>query len=107
MHNLNERERLAYINNDMATADLIGRLDDAHRALGDEVAMQAEIDDLRDQVYGLKDELDSLFNDYKNARRDMDEAHDRAKQLHAALTTVETMTTDKALRAFIREVLTC
>ena len=101
-----EQERLAYAEGYTETAAILARLDDAHRALGDEAAMQAQLDELATERDGLKDELDSLFEDYKNARADMDEAHDAAQQLRAALGTVETMTTDKALRVYIREVLT-
>lgn len=108
MHNMttNEQERLAYAEGYTETAAVLARLDDAHRALGDEVAMQAEIDDLRDKVNSLKDELDSLFEDYKGARELVDEEREAAQQLRAALGTIETLVQDRAIRAFIREVLT-
>jgi FtsZ-binding cell division protein ZapB len=108
MHTLttNEQERLAFAEGYTETAAMLARLDDAHHALGDEVAMQIEIDELKTERDGLKDELDNLFTDYKNARDLVDEERDAAQQLRAALGTVETMTTDKALRAYIREVLT-
>jgi FtsZ-binding cell division protein ZapB len=108
MHYLttNEQERLAFAEGYTETAAILARLDDAHRALGDEVAMQVELDELKTERDGLKDELDNLFIDYKNARDLVDEERDAAQQLRAALGTVETMTTDKALRAYIREVLT-
>ena len=108
-----EQERLAYAEGYTETAAVLARLDDAHAALGDEVAMQAEIDDLRDTATGLKDELNSLFTDYKNARRDMDEARDDARRMETAarmaLDLLEDPDADAfradAVAAYLRQVL--
>jgi chromosome segregation ATPase len=91
MHNLTteEQERLAYAEGYTETAAVLARLDDAHRALGQATAelaifegVQAEMDDLMDErdalradliesahhVGQLREELDSLFEEYKGAR---------------------------------------
>ena len=44
-----ERERLAYAEGYTETAAILARLDDAHRALGDEAALQAQLDDMTDE----------------------------------------------------------
>jgi hypothetical protein len=108
-----EQERLAYAEGYTETAAVLARLDDAHRALGDEAAMQAQLDDMATERDGLKDEINSLFTDYKNARRDMDEARDKARSMETAarmaLELLEDPDADAfradAVAAYLRQVL--
>lgn len=116
-----ERERLVYAEGYTETAAVLARLDDAHRALGDEAAvdlghlddLQAQLDDMTDERDGLKDELNSLFTDYKNARRDMDEAHDAARRMETAVRMALQLLEDPdadafradAVAAYLRQVL--
>jgi DNA repair exonuclease SbcCD ATPase subunit len=110
---IEERERLAYAEGYTETAAVLGQIDDLQRALGEEAAMQAQIDDLATERDGLKDELKSLFTDYKNARRDMDEAHDKARSMETAarmaLDLLEDPDADAfradAVAAYLRQVL--
>lgn len=99
-----EQERLAYAEGYTETAAVLARLDDAHRALGDEVAMQAQIDDMRDERDGLKDDLDLARASYRDAMREADEWHDQVKTLRSALMAIEAEV-PAHIRQFIREVL--
>lgn len=98
-----EQERHAYITNDKAAA-VLARLDDAHRALGDEAAMQAQIDDLQDQVDALRDERDGWAQPYRDALNDADTWHNQAKTYRSALMAIEAEV-PAHIRQFIREVL--
>lgn len=100
----NERERLAYAEGYTETAAVLARLDDAHRALGDEAAMQAEIDDTRDLADGLRDERDAQRDAYRAALNEADQWHNEAKNLRSALMAIEAEV-PAHIRQFIREVL--
>lgn len=106
MHNLTpqEQERLAYAEGYTETAAVLARLDDAHRALGDTVAMQAQIDDLQDLVNALRDERDSWQDPYRAALNDADQWHNQAKAYRSALMAIESEV-PAHIRQFIREVL--
>jgi hypothetical protein len=106
MHNLTtqEQERLAYAEGYTETAAVLARLDDAHRALGDEAAMQAQIDDLQDTINGLRDERDSWQDPYRAALNDADTWHNQAKTYRSALMAIEAEVPPH-VRQFIREVL--
>ena len=99
-----EQERLAYAEGYTETAAVLARLDDAHRALGDEAAMQARIDDLQDLVDGLRDERDSWAEPYRAALNDADMWHNQVKGLRSALMAIESEV-PAHIRQFIREVL--
>jgi hypothetical protein len=99
-----ERERLAYAEGYTETALILARLDDAHRALGDEAAMQAQLDDLATERDGLKDELDACNQAYRDALNEADQWHNEAKTLRSALMALEAEVSP-GMRAFIREVL--
>jgi len=99
-----EQERLAYAEGYTETAAVLARLDDAHRALGDEVAMQAQLDDANDIINGLRDELEAARVSYHDANREADEWHEEYKKLRSALMAVEAEV-PAHIRQFIREVL--
>jgi uncharacterized coiled-coil DUF342 family protein len=99
-----EQERLAYAEGYTETAAVLARLDDAHRALGDEAAMQAELDDMRDERDGLKDDLDLARTLARDAMREADEWHEEYKKLRSALMAIEAEV-PAHIRQFIREVL--
>jgi hypothetical protein len=99
-----ERERLAYAEGYTETAAVLARIDDMHAALGDEVAMQAQLDDLATERDGLRDELDLERAAYADLRIEADEWHEGYKQLRAALMALEAEVSP-GVRAFIREVL--
>ena len=99
-----EQERLAYAEGYTETAAVLARLDDAHRALGDEVAMQAQLDDAADIANGLRDELDAARASYREAMRDADMWHDQVKTYRSALMAIESEV-PAHIRQFIREVL--
>ena len=99
-----EQERLAYAEGYTETAAVLARLDDAHRALGDEAAMQAQIDDLQDMVNGLRDERESWQEPYRAALNDADMWHNQAKTYRSALMAIEAEVPPH-VRQFIREVL--
>jgi len=99
-----EQERLAYAEGYTETAAVLARLNDAHHALGDEVAMQAQLDDMRDERDGLRDELDAARVSYHDANREADEWHEEYKKLRSALLAIEAEV-PAHVRQFIREVL--
>lgn len=99
-----EQERLAYAEGYIETAAVLARLDDAHRALGDEVAMQAQLDDLATERDGLRDELDAARASYREAMSDADAWHDQVKTYRSALMALESVVSP-GMRDFIREVL--
>ena len=99
-----EQERLAYAEGYTETAAVLARLDDAHRALGDEAAMQAQIDDLQDTINGLRDERDKLRDQLHNVMSERELAIDQTKSLRAALMAIESVVSP-GMREFIREVL--
>lgn len=101
---IEERERLAYAEGYTETAAVLAKIDDAHRALGNEVAMQAQIDDLQDVINGLRDDLDASRASYHEANREADAWHDQVKTLRAALMALESAVSP-GVRDFIREVL--
>ena len=99
-----EQERLAYAEGYTETAAVLARLDDAHRALGDEAAMQAEIDDVRDSLDAITAERDAERDAYLRALREADAWHDKVKTYRAALMAIEAEVPEH-IRQFIREVL--
>jgi uncharacterized coiled-coil DUF342 family protein len=99
-----EQERLAYAEGYTETAAVLARLDAAQRALGDEAAMQAQLDDMRDERDGLRDELEAARTSYRDANREADAWHDQVKTLRSALMAVEAEV-PAHVRQFIREVL--
>ncbi len=99
-----ERERLAYAEGYTETAAVLARLDDAHRALGDEVAMQAEIDDANDLADGLRSKVDSLEGRLFDAIVEREQARDKLKTYRSALMAIESEV-PAHIRQFIREVL--
>jgi hypothetical protein len=100
----NERERLAYAEGYTETAAVLARLDDAHAALGDEVAMQAQLDDANDTIDGLRDQLELEHSLHADLRIEADEWHEEYKKLRSALMALEAEVSP-GMRAFIREVL--
>ena len=99
-----ERERLAYAEGYTETAAVLARLDDAHAALGDDVARQAELDDLATERDGLRDELAAETQAYRAAMNEADQWHNTAKNYRAALMALESEVNPR-LREFIRDVL--
>ena len=99
-----EQERLAYAEGYTETAAVLARLDDAHHALGDEVAMQAEIDDTKEKYFELIDERDELEGYLAEVRKEADAWHDQVKTLRSALMAIEAEV-PAHVRQFIREVL--
>jgi chromosome segregation ATPase len=106
MHYLttNEQERLAYAEGYTETAAILARLDDAHHALGDEVAMQAQLDDANDIINGLRDELEMARASFHEANKEADAWHDQVKTYRSALMALEAEV-PAHVRQFIREVL--
>ena len=99
-----EQERLAYAEGYTETAAVLARLDDAHRALGDEVAMQAQLDDANDTIDDLKRSIDLLGRQVIDAMAERESAKDQAKVYRSALMAIEA-DVPPYMRAFIREVL--
>lgn len=99
-----ERERLAYAEGYTETAAVLARLDDAHRALGESVATQVEIDELEGQVSTLEDERDAATYARDIMEEERDDAREQVKTLRAALMAVESEV-PAHVRQFIREVL--
>jgi len=99
-----EQERLAYAEGYTETAAVLARLDDAHAALGDEVAMQAQLDDLATERDGLRDELELERAAYAGLQIEADQWHEEYKKLRAALMALEAEVSP-GMRDFIREVL--
>lgn len=99
-----EQERLAYAEGYTETAAVLARIDDAHRALGDEVAMQAQLDDANDIINGLRDELDAARASYHEANKEADAWHDQVKTYRSALMALESVVSP-GMRDFICEVL--
>jgi len=99
-----EQERLAFAEGYTETAAMLRRLDDAHAALGDEVAMQAQLDDLATERDGLRDELELERAAYAGLQIEADQWHDQVKTLRAALMALESEVSP-GMRDFIREVL--
>jgi hypothetical protein len=83
---------------------VLARIDDLHAALGDEVAMQAQLDDLATERDGLRDELDLERSLHADLRIEADEWHEEYKKLRSALMALEAEVSP-GMRAFIREVL--
>ena len=106
MHNLTtqERERLAYAEGYTETAAVLARLDDAHRALGDEAAMQAQIDDANDKIDDLMRSIDLLGRQIIDVLAERESAKDQVKVYRSALMAIEAEV-PPYMRAFIREVL--
>ena len=127
-----EQERLAFAEGYTETAAVLARLDDAHAALGDEVAMQAQLDDLQAERDGLRDELaleraayaglqaelddvaderddalgalDPLGCKLHDTRAELELATDKLKTYRSALMAIEAEV-PAHIRQFIREVL--
>lgn len=99
-----EQERLAFAEGYTETAAMLRRLDDAHAALGDEVAMQAQLDDLATERDGLRDELEAARVSYHEANKEADAWHDQVKTYRSALMALESEVSP-GMRDFIREVL--
>jgi uncharacterized protein YukE len=99
-----EQERLAFAEGYTETAAVLARLDDAHAALGDEVAMQAQLDDLATERDGLRDELELERAAYAGLQVEADQWHEEYKKLRAALMALEAEVSP-GMRDFIREVL--
>ena len=99
-----EQERLAYAEGYTETAAVLARLDDAHAALGDEVAMQAQLDDANSDVHRLQDELELERAAYADLRIEADQWHEEYKKLRSALMAIESEV-PAHVRQFIREVL--
>jgi uncharacterized protein YukE len=106
MHNLTtaEQERLAYAEGYTETAAVLARLDDAHAALGDVAAMQAQLDDLATERDGLRDELELERAAYAGLQIEADQWHEEYKKLRAALMALEAEV-PAHIRQFIREVV--
>jgi predicted nucleic acid-binding Zn-ribbon protein len=99
-----EQERLAYAEGYTETAGVLARLDDAHHALGDEVAMQAQLDDANDTIDDLKRSIDLLGRQVIDAMAERENAKDHAKIYRSALMAIEAEV-PAHIRQFIREVL--
>jgi uncharacterized protein involved in exopolysaccharide biosynthesis len=99
-----EQERLAYAEGYTETAAVLARLDDAHRALGNEALMQTMLDDANDTINGLRDELEAARASYHEANKEADAWHDQVKTYRSALMAVEAEV-PAHVRQFIREVL--
>ena len=99
-----EQERLAFAEGYIETAAMLRRLDDAHAALGDEVAMQAQLDDLATERDGLRDELELERSAYAGLQLEADQWHEEYKKLRSALMAIEAEV-PAHVRQFIREVL--
>jgi len=106
MHNLTteEQERLAYAEGYTETAALLGRLEDAHRALGEEAALQYQIDDATDALDGLRRKVDDLERRLTDTMAEREHARDQVKTLRSALMAIEAEV-PAHVRQFIREVL--
>jgi uncharacterized coiled-coil DUF342 family protein len=127
MHYLttSEQERLAYAEGYTETAAVLARLDDAHHALGDEVALRVELEETKEKYFELieeRDELeeraDNLSDELEDAQRSVNELgcklHDtramldlkqeKAKTYRLALMAIEAEV-PAHIREFIREVL--
>ena len=99
-----EQERLAYAEGFTETAAVLARLDDAHRALGDEVAMQAELDDMTDKVDDQLRSIDQLGCQLHDTRAMLELERDKVKTYRIALMAIEAEV-PAHIRQFIREVL--
>ena len=99
-----EQERLAYAEGYTETAAVLARLDDAHRALGDEAAMQAELDDMTDKVDDHLRTIDQLGCHLHDARAMLELERDKVKTYRSALMAIESEV-PAHVRQFIREVL--
>ena len=99
-----ERERLAYAEGYTETAAILARLDDAHRALGDEAALQAQLDDMTDERDAALAALDPLGCKLHDTRAELELANDKLKTYRSALMAIESEV-PAHIRQFIREVL--
>ena len=99
-----ERERLAYAEGYTETAAILARLDDAHRALGDEAALQAQLDDMTDERDAALAALDPLGCKLHDTRAELELATDKLKTYRSALMAIEAEV-PAHIRQFIREVL--
>lgn len=101
---IEERERLAYAEGYTETAAVLGQIDDLHRALGDEVAMQAQLDDATDEADALRSKVDELEQRLTGTMAEREQARDQVKTLRSALMAIEAEVPPH-VRQFIREVL--
>ena len=99
-----ERERLAFAEGYTETAAILARLDDAHRALGDEAALQAQLDDMTDERDAALAALDPLGCKLHDTRAELELATDKLKTYRSALMAIEAEV-PAHIRQFIREVL--
>jgi predicted nucleic acid-binding Zn-ribbon protein len=99
-----EQERLAFAEGYTETAAVLARLDDAHHALGDEVAMQAQLDDANDELSRMGAVCEDLRERLLDVKIERDEYHEENKTLRSALMAVEAEV-PAHIRQFIREVL--
>ena len=99
-----EQERLAYAEGYTETAAVLARLDDAHAALGDQAALQYQIDDASDEVDALRARVDNLDRQLTAVMAEREHARDQVKGLRSALMAIEAEV-PPYVRQFIREVL--
>lgn len=99
-----EQERLAYAEGYTETAAVLARLDDAHRALGDDAASQYRVDELETELADMEDERDAARYAADIMEDERDEARDQVKTLRSALMAIEAEV-PAHIRQFIREVL--
>jgi predicted nucleic acid-binding Zn-ribbon protein len=101
---IEERERLAYAEGYTETAAVLGQIDDLQRALGEEAAMQYQLDNATDAVDGLRSKVDNLERRLTDTMAEREQARDQAKALRSALMAIEAEV-PAHIRQFIREVL--
>lgn len=87
-----EQERLAYAEGYTETAAVLARLDDAHAALGDVAAMQAQLDDANELADALRNDLIESAHHVGLLKYELDnlyeECTDTADKLQAELDDV-------------------
>jgi chromosome segregation ATPase len=99
-----ERERLAYAEGYTETAAVLGQIDDLQRALGDEAAMQYQLDNATDERDRMRNMVDSLEGRLFDTIAEREQARDQVKALRSALMAIESEVPPH-VRQFIREVL--
>jgi len=99
-----ERERLAYAEGYTETAAVLGQIDDLQRALGDEAAMQYQLDNATDAADALRSKVDDLERRLTDTMAEREQARDQVKTLRSALMAIEAEV-PAHVRQFIREVL--
>jgi predicted nucleic acid-binding Zn-ribbon protein len=99
-----EQERLAYAEGYTETAGVLARLDDAQRALGEDAAMQYEVDDANDERDRMRWKAEDLENRLDDVMAEREQARDQVKTLRSALMAIEAEV-PAHVRQFIREVL--